>query len=183
MGDTLQLALFPDQVVAEVKADKKWDREVKKQIDRIVFTLTAPMVGYGAWADDIPDWLKEQAQMGRLLLAMHAPEAEIATDAEACAYLMTASLAMPLDHDWTQIYLHVATVCGRRDGKEIPEDVAVEELTDWQSDRLLDLKKWIFRQQWKHFKQQARTPRPLEEVVDEMGDVHAQDGREEAAVA
>ena len=48
MGDTLQLALCPDQVVAEVKADKKWDREVKKQIDRIVFTLTAPMVGFGA---------------------------------------------------------------------------------------------------------------------------------------
>ncbi len=183
MNGMLQMSLFPDQAVAEVKADKTWDREVKKQIDRIVFRLTAPMVGYGAWADDIPDWLKEQAQMGRLLLAMHAPEAEIATDAEACAYLMTASLAFPPDHDWTQIYLYVATVCGRREGKEIPEDVAVEELTDWQSERLLDLKRWIYRQQWKHFKAKARDPKPLEEVVDEMGDVHAQDGWEEAKVA
>ena len=31
------------------------------------------------------------------------------TDAEACAYLMTASLTQPMDTDWTQIYLYVAT--------------------------------------------------------------------------
>ena len=121
--------------------------------------------------------------MGRLLLTMHDSCIEIATDAEACAYLMTASLAFPPDHDWAQIYLYVATVCGRREGKEIPGDVAVEELTEYQDGLLLDLKRWIFRQQWRHFKAQAREPKPLEEVVDEMGDVHAQNRRAEAAVA
>ncbi len=31
------------------------------------------------------------------------------TDAEACAYLMTLSLTQPMDSDWTQIYLYVAS--------------------------------------------------------------------------
>jgi len=30
------------------------------------------------------------------------------TDAEACAYLNTASLTQPMGHDWTQIYLYIA---------------------------------------------------------------------------
>jgi len=31
------------------------------------------------------------------------------TDAEAYAYLNTVSLTQPMDHDWTQIYLYIAT--------------------------------------------------------------------------
>ncbi|MFC1871040.1 hypothetical protein ACFLYF_01365 [Chloroflexota bacterium] len=30
------------------------------------------------------------------------------TDAEVCAYLYTAGLSAPMDHDWSQIYLYVA---------------------------------------------------------------------------
>ena len=35
------------------------------------------------------------------------------TDAEACAYLNTASLTAPMDNDWSQIYLYVATMTYR----------------------------------------------------------------------
>jgi hypothetical protein len=67
------------------------------------------------------------------------------TDAEACAYLMTVSLAQPLDSDWTQIYLYVASQTCKRWGKgEMPTDIAVESINDYQTQELNRLKSWLY---------------------------------------
>ena len=59
------------------------------------------------------------------------------TDAEACAYLNTASLTQPMGHDWTQIYLYIAGKTYTRWKKtEMPEDIRVESLND---DQMRDL--------------------------------------------
>jgi len=66
------------------------------------------------------------------------------TDAEACAYLYTAALTQPMDHDWGQIYLYIATQTYRRWGKnEMPPDIAVESISDYQMQELNRLKGWL----------------------------------------
>lgn len=72
------------------------------------------------------------------------------TDPEACAYLMTASLTQPMDHDWAQIYLYIATQTYRKWGKnEMPSNIAVDSLNDAQMRDLYRLKEWIYRQRAK----------------------------------
>lgn len=68
------------------------------------------------------------------------------TDAEACAYLSTASLTAPMDNDWSQIYLYVASKTYQCWGKkEMPADVRVDALSDEQMANLNRLKGWLYR--------------------------------------
>jgi hypothetical protein len=68
------------------------------------------------------------------------------TDAEACAYLNTASLTVPMDGDWSQIYLYVAGKTYTRWRKsEMPEDIRVDSLNNQQTADLNRLKEWLYR--------------------------------------
>ena len=72
------------------------------------------------------------------------------TDAEACAYLYTASLTFPFDHDWTQIYLYIAGKVyekwrTKESGVTMPEDIRVESLNDEQMRDLIRLKAWLYQ--------------------------------------
>lgn len=82
------------------------------------------------------------------------------TDAEACAYLYTASLTAPMDGDWSQIYLYLATKTYRRWGKGgMPTDVAVDSLSDYQMGELNRLKDWLYRQRIKARMEKDRAER------------------------
>ena len=51
-----------------------------------------------------------------------------------------------MDHDWSQIYLHLAsTTFARHKQAEVPEDIRVESLTDDQMRDLNRLKEWLYR--------------------------------------
>ncbi len=121
---------------------------VEKGISDIVGCLTDPILVFpGGWGDILPDWLKHAITLERLAMNMKALKGEepAGTDAEACAYLMTVSLTQPIDSDWTQIYLYVATQAYKRWGKgEMPADIAVSSLTDYQTAELKRLKRWLY---------------------------------------
>jgi hypothetical protein len=57
----------------------------------------------------------------------------------------------PLDHDWTEIYLYLATkVTDSRlssDGVQIPADIKVEQLDSYLEGKLIELKRWIRERQ------------------------------------
>lgn len=106
-----------------------FERKVKSLDDKVVLHP-------GGW--EIPPWLKWAIILDRL-----EEEEKIATDAEVCAYLMTASFAAPIG-EYTEIQLYVATRTMRRYGMAVPEDIAVEELTEYQMGLLRDLKRQIF---------------------------------------
>ncbi len=73
-------------------------------------------------------------------------EEMIGTDAEACAYLYTAGLTAPMDHDWSQIYLYIAgKTYARHKGNQVPEDIQVESLNGYQLRELNRLKAWLYR--------------------------------------
>jgi len=67
------------------------------------------------------------------------------TDAEACAYLYTAGLTAPMDHDWSQIYLYIAgKTYDRHNGNKAPDDIQVKSLNDYQLRELNRLKSWLY---------------------------------------
>jgi hypothetical protein len=81
-------------------------REGKKRLDELVYALTDPVIVHRSpWADMLPEWVRGQIKMERLAALMKG-DPGMATDAEAMAYIYPASLDAPLDHDWTEIYLH-----------------------------------------------------------------------------
>jgi hypothetical protein len=122
---------------------------IDNQIDELVGALSDPIIVMpGGWGDTLPDWIKSQITLERLAQNMKALKGEkmTATDAEACAYLYTASLEAPMDRDWTEIYLYVAgKVVSRSRDTEVPDDIRVDSLNDEQMRLLSDLKDWIYQ--------------------------------------
>jgi len=123
---------------------------MEKGISDIVGCLTDPIIVFpGGWGDTIPEWLKTAIILERMIGDMKALKGEepTGTDAEACAYLMTVSLTQPMDSDWTQIYLYVASQTYKRWGKgEMPADIVVDSISDYQMGELNRLKLWLYGQ-------------------------------------
>lgn len=130
--EVLQLNTLPDKAITEM-----------------VGALTDPIIVHpGGWGDTLPDWLKSAITLERLAMNMKEirEEQPTGTDAEACAYLYTTSFAAPLDSDWVQIYLYVSgKTCSHWGGREIPPDISVDSLNDWQTRQLERLKVWLYQ--------------------------------------
>ena len=128
-------------------------KTIEKGISDIVGVFTDPILVFpGGWGDTLPEWLKNAITLERLEMNMRALKGEemTGTDAEACAYLYTACLTQPMDHDWGQIYLYIATQTYRRWGKnEMPADIVADKLDDEQMRDLNRLKEWLYRQRTK----------------------------------
>jgi hypothetical protein len=135
-------------------------------VSDLVGTFTDPIIVFpGGWGETLPDWLKGAITMDRLEMGIRAlrGEKETGTDAEACAYLYTAGLTAPMDHDWSQIYLYVATkTYARHKGGDVPEDIRVESLTNYQMGELERLKDWLYCQRVKVRQERDRANRRFE---------------------
>ena len=118
-------------------------------ISDLVGTFTDPILVFpGGWGDTLPEWLKNAITLERLEMNMRALKGEemTGTDAEACAYLYTVGLTAPMDHDWSQIYLYIAgKTYARHNGNQVPDDIQVESLNNYQMTELNRLKSWLYR--------------------------------------
>jgi len=129
------------------------EKQLEKGISDLVGALTDPIVVFpGGWGDTLPEWLKQAITLERLEMNMRALKGEemTGTDAEACAYLYTAALTQPMDHDWTKIYLYIAGKtynrwCSKESGMQMPEDIRVEEFSQDQMVELNRLKQWLYK--------------------------------------
>jgi hypothetical protein len=152
------------------------ERKVDGWIDDVVGALCDPIIVMpGGWGEDLPDWLRKRVTLERLcenLLALKENREPTATDAEAACYLFTASLSAPIGSDWTQIYLYVAGGEMKDEVKaEMPADIKVEALTEYQWRELKQLKYWIYQQRVKHRRDKKRELRQEEsQVQDEKTD-------------
>jgi len=159
----------PKAAKIKVKAKQK---PGEHHISELVGALADPIIVFpGGWGDTLPDWLKNAITLERLEMNMRELKGEEPTgiDAEACAYLYTAALTQPMDHDWGQIYLYIVTkVYGRWGKNEIPEDIRVESLRDDQKADLNRLKKWLHQRRTRarlerdrvERRQNAEAPKP-----------------------
>lgn len=143
------------------------ERQLENWISELVGTLTDPIVVYPSpWMDTLPEDVKNQIPLERLVLQMRYHKGDIkemtATDAEALIYMYPASLEFPLNETWSQIYVYLgAKVCGRM-GREIPEDLKNTVLTSYQMDKLDHLKRWIYEARVKRRKEIERQGRKAE---------------------
>ena len=155
------------------------EKQLEKGISDLVGALTDPIVVFpGGWGEDLPEWLKNAITLERLEMNMRALKGEemTGTDAEACAYLYTAALTQPMDHDWTKIYLYIAGKtynrwCSKESGMQMPEDIRVEEFSQDQMVELNRLKQWLykkaseaFEEKFKRRKKENTNQRVLEET-------------------
>ncbi len=142
------------------------NKTVEKGISDILGCLTDSIIVFpGGWGDTLPDWLKTAITLERMMGNMKELKGEepIGTDAEVCAYLMTVSLTQPMDSDWTQIYLYVASQTYKRWGKgEMPADIVVESISDYQMQELNRLKTWLYHQRVKARQEKDRAERRQE---------------------
>jgi hypothetical protein len=122
-------------------------------VESMVEVFTAPLIVYpSGWEDTLPGWIKSEVTLQRLIRLMKGDDG-LATDVEALAYMYPRTLEAPLDHDWMQIHMYLATkVMGSRlSGKEaeIPADIKVERLDPYLESKLIELKRWIRERQRK----------------------------------
>ena len=149
------------------------ERKVDGWIDDIVGALCDPIIVMpGGWGEDLPEWLRKRVTLERLgenIIALNEHRDVTATDAEAACYLFTASLSAPIGSDWTQIYLYVAGGEMKDEAKtEMPADIKVDALTEYQWRELKGLKHWIYQQRVKHRKEKARGERRQEKEEPEI---------------
>jgi hypothetical protein len=82
--------------------------------------LNGPLVvGSRSWGDTTPAWLRDAVRVARLALIL-AGETEQASEEEAVAYLMAASLQAPMSHAWAELYFWLCARVLPRWGK-VPE--------------------------------------------------------------
>ena len=85
------------------------------------------------------------------------------TNAEVCAYLMTASLTQPINQDWAEIYLYLTTkLFSQHKDCQVPEDIRVESISDYQMVELNRLKSWLYKQRIKARLEKDRAERRQE---------------------
>lgn len=143
------------------------EKKSERWISDIVGVFCDPIIVMpGGWGDSLPDWLKTAITLERLIENIKATKGEemTGTDSEACAYLYTASLTAPLDHDWAQIYLYIAGKVYEKQrtpqsGVTMPEDIRVESLTRNQEDDLNRLKRWIYETRTRARQEKGRVER------------------------
>ena len=124
---------------------RKAEREAKKQIEQMVFALTAPLVVWRGSERDARDEWKVKAKIYRLAKLMRGEDDDMATDYEAMIYISTASLSVPLGHSWYRIYVHLF----REFYEEHADEIGIEnvELYEYEVRMLNDLKRWIRKKQ------------------------------------
>ena len=148
------------------------ERKVDGWIDDIVGALCDPIIVMpGGWGEDLPEWLRKRVTIERLgenIIALNEHRDVTATDAEAACYLFTASLSAPIGSDWVQIYLYVAGGEMKGEAKtEMPADIRVEALTEYQWRELKGLKNWIYQRRVKHRRDRKRGQRQEERQGEE----------------
>ena len=142
-------------------------KSTDKWITDLAGTFTDPIIVCpGGWGDSLPDWIKQAITVERLIANLTTPE--MATDAEACAYLFTACLTAPIDSDWTQIYIYLTTKTVTRHRKtDIPEDLRVDSISDYQKRKLDELKFWIYSKRVKARPKAERRPKEEQRKIEQ----------------
>ncbi len=108
-----------------------------------------PIIVYpgGGWEKDLTRLL-----LDRLPADRQAQTGKEVCDTEALLYLYPRSLVAPMDSQWAQIFLYLGT----RVLSNVPEDLKVENLSDYDMDMLRRLKRWIYQKRDQAIKDKIR---------------------------
>jgi len=113
----------------------------------LLYVKNAPLIGHPGWMHLLKnEHFFKTAMEHRIKEALNIVKEEAATEYEALLYLHTASLAAPLSTEWSRIFFYLFD---KFYGHIAPEKMLEGKLTDTEKQSLLDLRKWIFKNQMK----------------------------------
>ena len=141
------------------------EKTLEKGMSDIVGVFTDPIIAWpGGWMDTIPEKVKQQITIERLVMCMRAAKGEepTGTNAEALAYMYPQTMEAPMDRDWTDIYLYLGTKVMAGAGAEMPEDIRRDSLDDYLMGKLNHLKAWIYQKRIQVRLERDRAARRLE---------------------
>ena len=120
--------------------------------------VNCPLIVWpGGWDRHIPAWLQEAVTEERVVRAVSGGDDDLATLAEAVCYLFTAALSVPLDHEWSQIYINLAVQYMAARRAILPEDMQPRPFTEYEERLLRKLRSDI--RHWQRRGQQRRRRR------------------------
>jgi len=143
------------RTILMVKKEEKW-------IGELVGVFTDPIIVYpSAWQDTLPDWVKPQITLERLIMNMKViKEGGVPVgDTEALAYIYPRTMEAPMSERWYRIYMYVFTQAMKFKKVEVPEDLKSEKLSDYDMQELNHLKRWIYDRRVKHREEKHRGER------------------------
>jgi len=120
----------------------------KKMFTQLVEALfSRPIIGHIMWVDSITTEQKARIKIERMKQIAQAKGEKIteATDYEAMVYVMTASLAMPLDRWWFNIYAFLFRKFYPEKANEIFEPHEGQKLEMIETRDLTRLKQWLYK--------------------------------------
>ena len=123
------------------------ERKVDGWIDELCGALCDPIIVFPSpWKDDLPDWVKPQITLERLIMNMKVLKGGGVPvgDTEAMAYMFPRTMEEPMTEQWFRIYMYVCKQAMRFKKVEVPEDLKSESLSDYDMRELDDLKRWIY---------------------------------------
>ena len=137
----------------------QYKKQHENWISDLVCALKFPIITHPMGAETIPEDLKRRIPIIRMLQLLNEPDSfrEYATDEEVMVYIMTASLAFPLNHEWTQVYMKLTRkyllAWKRTKLEDLPDFLQnVINLNDYEDRLLRDMKCWIRQKQFGYLK-------------------------------
>ncbi len=114
-----------------------------EKFEKTMKRLFSPVMAYRGWEDAVTDEMKNNILTERLANA----NSQTATDMEAMVYLHTASLALPLDRDMTNVYSYLFSKYYPEQAKDIGN--YTDKICENEQRELRKLKDWIYKKQTK----------------------------------
>lgn len=138
-------------------------KQVDGWIEDLVGALCDPIIAFPSpWMADIPENIKKQIPLERLIMNMkvsHEGKGVPVGDCEALAYMFPRTMEEPMGYEWTHIYSYCFTKAMTFMKVEVPPDLRVDVLSDYDMHQLDDLKRFIWNKRVQHRKDKSRAER------------------------
>lgn len=118
-------------------------------VEHFLYVFKAPVITWPGY-EELAKGHRDRITTYRLAGVKDIQEKK-ATDYEAMLYVSTASLAVPLDHDWVKLYTRLFREFY---GSEKSDYIGITEEKVYENElhQLYRLKSWIYKRQMEHLK-------------------------------
>ncbi len=125
--------------------------------------LQSPIIVYPSqWQDAVPKDLLDNITMARMLTRMRGED--MASLTEVVAYMMPRTFESPMPSEWVNIYtwcgLQYAKTFKRTGQTEAMEEVAPQQLSEYEMGLLKRLRVWIYEKRRQGLKDNMKTSMP-----------------------
>ena len=145
------------------------EKKTEGWVGELLGALFDPIIVYPSpWKDDLPDWVKPQITLERLVMniqVMHEGGVPVG-DTEVLAYIFPRTMEEPLSEQWMRIYTYVFTQAMKFKKVEVTEDLRCDSLSDYDMRELTDLKTWIYQKRVQHRKEKTKAERQANKQVE-----------------